>query len=173
MILHKEEILHDPAHRTQYKPNIMRYHSHIEHVIQEDAVFSKRYSICRERSRQNSQFLGFMNEWVCLLTGQIQCHFSKILIFYRVQWDKRVRILLSPTTPPPYFLSPFLKTLSPTLPKLMNWILLSPPPLSSDPATPPKFGTCTVLLTVEVNQRLKRKCVNRRSELEVHADISE
>ena len=49
-------------------------------------------------------------------------------------------ILLSPT---PYFLSPFLKLLSPTLPKLMNWILLSPPPLSSDPDKPPKFGTCT------------------------------
>ena len=30
----------------------------------------------------------------------------------------------------------------------------------------------TVLLNVEVNQRLKRKCVNRRSELEVHADMS-
>ena len=26
----------------------------------------------------------------------------------------------------------------------MNWILLSPPPLSSDPDNPPKFGTCTV-----------------------------
>ena len=28
------------------------------------------------------------------------------------------------------------KLLSPTLPKLMNWILLSPPPLSSDPDNP-------------------------------------
>ena len=28
----------------------------------------------------------------------------------------------------------------------MNWILLSPPPLSSDPDTPSKFGTCTKLL---------------------------
>ena len=25
----------------------------------------------------------------------------------------------------------------------MNWILLSRPPLSSDPDNPPKFGTCT------------------------------
>ena len=25
----------------------------------------------------------------------------------------------------------------------MNWILLSPPPLSADPDTPPKFGTCS------------------------------
>ena len=55
----------------------------------------------------------------------------------------RVKILMSPTLPPPYFLSPFLKLLSPTLPKLMNWKLLSPPPLSSDPDNPPKFGTCT------------------------------
>ena len=44
---------------------------------------------------------------------------------------------------PPIFCRHSLKLLSPTLPKLMNWILLSPPPLSSDPDNPPKFGTCT------------------------------
>ena len=27
----------------------------------------------------------------------------------------------------------------------MNWILLSPPPLSSEPDNAPKFGTCTRL----------------------------
>ena len=47
----------------------------------------------------------------------------------------------------PYFLSTFLSTfLSPTLPKLMILILLSPPPLYSDPDTPQKkqkFGTRT------------------------------
>ena len=48
-----------------------------------------------------------------------------------------------PSTPPPIFRRHSLKLLSPTLPILMNWILLSPPPLSSDPDTPPKFGTCT------------------------------
>ena len=26
----------------------------------------------------------------------------------------------------------------------MNWILLSPPPLSSDPDNPPKLGTCKI-----------------------------
>ena len=44
---------------------------------------------------------------------------------------------------PPIFCHHYSKFLSPTLPKLMNWILLSPPPLSSDPDNPPKFGTCT------------------------------
>ena len=43
-----------------------------------------------------------------------------------------------------------LKLLSPTLPKLMNWILLSLPPLSSDPDKPPKFGKCTILIFVFV-----------------------
>ena len=47
---------------------------------------------------------------------------------------------------PPIFCHHSLKLLSPTLPKLMNWILLSSPPLSSDPDNPPKFGTCTNLL---------------------------
>ena len=28
----------------------------------------------------------------------------------------------------------------------MDWIPLSPPPLSSDPDNPPKFGTCTLLV---------------------------
>ena len=44
---------------------------------------------------------------------------------------------------PSIFCRHSLQLLSPTLPKLMNWILLSPPPLSSDPDTPSKFGTCT------------------------------
>ena len=39
----------------------------------------------------------------------------------------------------------------------MTWILLSPPPLSSDPDNPPKFGTCTrsakhEVHTIEVNK---------------------
>ena len=67
----------------------------------------------------------------------------KVAFFYRVQWDKKVKILLSPILPPLNFCRHSLKLLSPTLPKLMNWILLSLPPLSSDPDYPPKFGTCT------------------------------
>ena len=64
-------------------------------------------------------------------------------IFYLVKKDAKVKILLSPTLPPPYFCRHSLKRLPPTLPKLMNWILLSAPPLSSNPDNPPEFGTCT------------------------------
>ena len=46
--------------------------------------------------------------------------------------------------PPPIFCRHSSKLLSTTLPKLMNWILLAPPPLSSDLDNPPKFGTCTI-----------------------------
>ena len=49
---------------------------------------------------------------------------------------------------PPFHPSTFCrhssKLLSPTLPKLMIWTLLSPPPLSSDPDNLPKFGTCSI-----------------------------
>ena len=48
-----------------------------------------------------------------------------------------------PFHPPPIFCSHSLQLLSPTLPKLMNWILLSPSPLSPDPDTRSKIGTCT------------------------------
>ena len=52
---------------------------------------------------------------------------------------QKVIILLSPTLPPPIFCHQCLKLLSPTLPKLMNWILLSLSPLSSDPDTSQNF----------------------------------
>ena len=48
---------------------------------------------------------------------------------------KEIKILLSP----PYFCRNSLKLLSPTLPILMNWILLSPHPCPPT-LTPPKFG---------------------------------
>ena len=60
-------------------------------------------------------------------------------IFLSSQWHKKVKISLSPTLPPPpppIFCRHSLKLLSPTLPILMNWILLSPPSLSTDPDTP-------------------------------------
>ena len=48
--------------------------------------------------------------------------------------------------PSPIFCRHYLKLLSPTLQKFMNLILLSAPPLSSDPDTPPKgVGTCTMI----------------------------
>ena len=52
-------------------------------------------------------------------------------------------VVTHPSTP--HFCRHFLKLLSPTLPKLMNWILFSLPPLSSDPDTPQKSETCTYL----------------------------
>ena len=58
---------------------------------------------------------------------------------------KKSKYCCHPPFHPPYFCCHFSKLLSPILPKLMNWILLSPPPLSSDPDNPPKFGTCTYL----------------------------
>ena len=64
---------------------------------------------------------------------------------------------LSLTLPPSYF---SLKLLSPTLPKLMNWILLSPPPLSSDPDSPPNFGKCTRALS---HCSLNEACFGRRA----------
>ena len=56
---------------------------------------------------------------------------------------KSQNIVVTHPSIPLFFCCHSLKLLSPTLPKLMNWILLSPSPLSSDPDNPPKFGTCT------------------------------
>ena len=48
----------------------------------------------------------------------------------------------------------------------MNWILLSPPPLSSDPDTPSKFGTCTsTVVAAEVMCRDKQE--NAHSEMRI------
>ena len=57
-------------------------------------------------------------------------------IFIELQSDEKVKILLSPTPPPSIFCRHYLKLLSTTLQKFMNWILLSPPPLSSHPDNP-------------------------------------
>ena len=51
----------------------------------------------------------------------------------------------------------------------MNWILLSPPPLSSDPDNPPKFGTCTntqdpnIKSTINKLQKEIRTKINQES----------
>ena len=63
------------------------------------------------------------------------------LIYY--SRTKKSKYCCHPPFHPPIFCRHSSKLLSPTLPKLMNWILLSPPQLSSDPDNPPKFGTCT------------------------------
>ena len=64
-------------------------------------------------------------------------------IFIEHSKTKKSKYCCHPPFHPPIFCRHSLKLLSPTLPKLMNWILLSPPPLSSDPDTTQKFGTCT------------------------------
>ena len=61
--------------------------------------------------------------------------FFKVAFFCRASSIK-VTIFLSPTLPATYFRRHSLKLLSPTLPILMNWILWSHPPLSSDPDIP-------------------------------------
>ena len=50
--------------------------------------------------------------------------------------QKSQNIVVIHLSTPSIFCRHSLKLLSPTLPKLMNWILLSPPPLSSDPDNP-------------------------------------
>ena len=67
----------------------------------------------------------------------------KVTFFIQYSRTKKSKYCCHPPFHPPIFCHHSLKLLSPTLPKLMNWILLSPPPLSSDPDNPPKFVTCT------------------------------
>ena len=89
------------------------------------------------------QKCGFSN----LINRQMCVKINRKAAFLLSAVRQKVKILLSPTLPPLYFCCHSLKLLSPTFPKLMNWILLSPPPLSSDPDTP-KFGMCTSLSQV-------------------------
>ena len=49
---------------------------------------------------------------------------------------KSQNIVVNHPSTPPIFCRHSLKFLSRTLPKLMNWIVLSPPPLSYDPDNP-------------------------------------
>ena len=61
---------------------------------------------------------------------------------------------MSSTLPPPIFCRHSLELLSPTLPKLTIWILLSPPPLSSDPDTPNLKCAPTKLKTYPLNPKI-------------------
>ena len=63
-------------------------------------------------------------------------------IFIEYSRTKKSKYGCHPPFHPPIFCRHSLRLLSPTLQKLMNWILLSPP-LFSDPDNPSKFGTCT------------------------------
>ena len=55
---------------------------------------------------------------------------------------------------PPIFCHHFLKLLSPTLPKLMNWILLSSLPLPSDPDNPQNLERALTHRTLTSNPPL-------------------
>ena len=62
--------------------------------------------------------------------------FFKVAIFCRASGIKQSKYCCHPPFHPPIFRRNSLKLLSPTLPISMNWILLSPPPLSADPDIP-------------------------------------
>ena len=82
--------------------------------------------------------------------------FFKVARFCRANSIKKSKYCCHPPFHPPIFCSHSLKDLSPTLPILINWTLLSSPPLSSDPDNPPKFGTCTY------EESLGSSYINRR-----------
>ena len=63
---------------------------------------------------------------------------GKMAFFIEYSWTKKSKHCCHPPFHLPIFCRHSLKLLSPTLSKLLNWILLSPPSLSSDPDTPPK-----------------------------------
>ena len=64
-----------------------------------------------------------------------KCSFLKWHFFCQASSIKS-KYCCHPPFHPPTVRRHSLKLLSPALPILMNWILLSPPPLSSDPDTP-------------------------------------
>ena len=72
-----------------------------------------------------------------------KCIFFLSGIFCRGNSIKKSKYCCHPPFHPPIFRRHSLQLFSPTLPILMNWILLSPPPLSSYPDNSPKFGTST------------------------------
>ena len=113
---------------------------------QRSSMNYKTLLIWKEKIAQKSVFLNLMN---------MQMHVKinrKVAFFIEYSGTKKSKSCCHPPFHPPKLCRHSLKLLSPTLPKLMNWLLLSPPPLSSDPDNPPKFGTCT--------KRLTFKCLN-------------
>ena len=84
-------------------------------------------------------FFNLINRQMCIKINR------KVAFFILYSRTKKSKYCCHPPFHPHIFCRHSLKLLSPTLPKLMNWILLSPPPLSSDPDNPPpKFGTCSI-----------------------------
>ena len=93
--------------------------------------------IRKEKNCPTGSFFNLINRQMCIKINR------KVAFFIKFSRTKRSKYWCHPPFHPPSFCRHSLKLLSSTLPKLMNWILLSPPPLSSDPDNPPKFGTCT------------------------------
>ena len=83
-------------------------------------------------NRENCPKCSFFNS----MNRQTRVKINGKVAFLSSTAGYEVNILLSPTLLPPIFCPHFFKLLSPTLPKLVNLILLSPPPLSSYPDTP-------------------------------------
>ena len=106
-------------------------------VVLENTTLNKLTLISFLRVGQNSAAFQITKIPFCLSEGKWH-----LLLSTARQRSQNI-VVTHPSTPPPIFCHHSLKILSPTLPKLMNWILLSPPPLSSDPDNPPKFETCT------------------------------
>ena len=81
----------------------------------------------------------------------------KVALFCRASSIKKSKYCCHPPFHPPIFRRRFFKNLSPTLPILMKWILLSPPPLSSDPDNPqnleraPGLSNITGILVCQTN----------------------
>ena len=91
----------------------------------------------REKNLPKCSFFNLINRHICIKINK------KVAFLIQYSRTKKSKYCCHPPFHPPIFCRHSSKLLSPTLPKLMNWILLSPPPLSSDPDNPPKFETCT------------------------------
>ena len=98
------------------------------------------YETLPNTTRKNcptSSFFNLINRQMCIKINR------KVAFFIQHSRTKKSKYCCHPSFLPSFLCRHSLKLLSPTLPKLMNWILLSPPPLSSDPDNPPECGTCT------------------------------
>ena len=100
----------------------------------------------RRKNCPTCSFFNIINRQMCIEINR------KVAFLIKYSRTKKSKYCCHPPFHPPIFCRHFSNLLSPTLPKLMNWILLSPPPLSSDPDNPPKFGTCTSLENCKITK---------------------
>ena len=94
----------------------------------------RNFTNTKRKTCPTCSFFNLINRQMCIKINR------KVTFLSSTVRRKSQNIVVTPLhPPPPIFCRHSLKLLSPTLPKLMNWILLSPPPLSSDPDNPPKI----------------------------------